>query len=142
MGKDFPFGTTVLFVFNRVSTLANADGIGRPAHDDVIDEFSPAGYTVLAQTFITLSIIKKTTSIPDGEERELKVLKDLVNVAKVFPSRNNNNDIMFYSYGIVSWPLDPNEGYEYEYPEANIDALFSLLMFWTSCADTLQRRVA
>ncbi|KAK8390418.1 hypothetical protein O3P69_010244 [Scylla paramamosain] len=75
LGKDFLFGTAVLSIFNRVLALANAEVIGRPTHDNVIDEFSPAGYTVLAQNFIVSSIRKKTTSIPDEEERELKYLK-------------------------------------------------------------------
>lgn len=125
LGNDFPFEATVLSIFNRLSALANADRVGKPAHDDVIHEFSPAGYTALAKTFIVLSIKEKTASIPDGEKRELKVLKDLVDIVEVF-SRNDDN--RFHSYGIVSWLLDPNEGYEYEYPEANIDALFSYIL--------------
>nr|BDT63247.1 MAG: E3 ligase [Hemigrapsus takanoi nimavirus]GBG35388.1 E3 ligase [Hemigrapsus takanoi nimavirus] len=124
LGKDFPFEATVLAIFNRLSVLAKAGRIGRPAHCDVIDEFSPVGYTALAKTFIALSIREKTASIPDGEERELKVLKDFVDVVEV-SSRNNNK---FHPYGIVSWLLDPNEGYEYEYPEVNIDALFSYVL--------------
>lgn len=127
LGKDFPFEATVLSIFNRLSALANVDRIARPAHDDVINEFSPAGYTALVKTFIAWSIREKTASIPDGKERELKVLKDLVDVVEVF-SRNKNDYDRSHSHGIVSWLLDPSEGYEYEYPEANTHALFSYIL--------------
>ena len=114
LGKDFPFEATVLSIFNRLSTLANADG---PAHNDVIDEFSPAGYTALTKTFITVR-----ASVSNGEEIELKVLKELVDTADKFSWNKKST----HSRSIVCRLLD--EGYEYKYPEANKDALFSYVL--------------
>ena len=127
LGKDFPFEATVLSIFNRLSAFANDCRKGRPADDDVLNEFSPAGYTSLAETFIAMSIRKKTVSIRNGEERELKVLKDLVDMVEVL-SRNNSDNNRFHFYGLVSWLLDPGEGYKYQYPEANRDAFFSYVL--------------
>ena len=114
LGKDFPFEATVLSIFNKLSALANAD---RPAHNDVTDEFSPAGYIALTKTFITI-----TATISNGDEIELKVLKELVDTADIFSWNKKST----HSRGIVCRLLDG--GYEYKYPEANKDALFSYVL--------------
>ena len=118
LGSEFPFETTVLSIFDKLSALNNADSIIRPPYDNVIDKFSPAGYTVLAKIFIGLSKEKSA----DGEK---KLLKDLIDIFEM-TSRSINKTI--HPYGIVSWLLNAQEGYKYEYPEANRDALSSYIL--------------
>ena len=111
LGNNFPFETTVLSIFNRLSALANANRM----EEDVINQILPGGYTVLAKTFVALSIKEKTKF--NRKETELKVLKDLVDVViKVFSCR---------FHGILSWILND---YRYEYPETNKDAIFSYIL--------------
>ena len=118
LGKDFPFEETVLSIVNRLSHIADAIRKGRRVQTDMIGEFSSVGYAVLFRTFVDLS----TTKEPASTERELQVLKDLVDVVEVL-SRGNT-----HFFGIMSWLLDPVAGYKFNYPKANIDSLFSYVV--------------